>query len=150
MKTSRALFLSTFVTILPLIAALGCGGGGSALGRNSDVQVIIDSNNLNDLELIVSPLRGGPDAFDRCSVDDPDVWCTTQAGNSRDIIRFTTNSQASSDPYYVWVRNLSGNNRSFTLEVVMDNGSKYLSDITMAGNRTDVFVEIRRNNAAPR
>ncbi|MBX7135990.1 MAG: hypothetical protein K1X67_25250 [Fimbriimonadaceae bacterium] len=150
MKTSRALFLSTFVASLPLIAALGCGGGGSALGRNSDVQVIIDSNNLNDLELIVSPTRGGPDAFDRCSIDDPDLWCTTQAGNSRDIIRFTTNSQASSDPYYVWVRNLSGGNRSFTLEVVMDGGSKYLSDITMAGNRTDVFVEIRRNNASPR
>lgn len=147
MRTSRAILFSALAASVPFLAAVGCGGGGAALGHNSDVQVIITSNDINDLLLITSPLRGGPDAFDSCSVDDPAVWCTTTTGATRDIIRFTTNSQASSDPYYVWVRNLSGGSRSFTLEVVMDGSSKYFSDITLSGNRTDVFVDIRRNTA---
>lgn len=150
MKSSRVILITALAAILPILVALGCGGGSASLGRNSQALVIITSNDLGDLELIVSPKRGGPDAFDRCSIDDPDVWCTTQTGVRTDSIRFTTTSEASVDPFFVWVRNHAGGNRSFTLEVRMDGRTEYISDVTMAGNRTDVFVQIRRNNASPR
>ncbi|GEM_PF-6761249 len=151
MKTNTALLATLFVASLPVVFAAGCGGGGeSSFGHNSNVQVILTSDDLGDLEVIVSPRRGGPDDFDRCSIDSPNVWCDTQAGSRTDIIRFTTNSEASSNPFYVWVRNFSGRTRFFTLEVRMDGRSEYFSNDSVTANRTDLYVQIRRNNASAR
>jgi hypothetical protein len=150
MKTRTALFATSLIASLPIFFAAGCGGGGASLGHNSNVQVILTSDDLADLEVIVSPRRGGPDDFDRCSIDSPNVWCDTQAGNRTDIIRFTTNSEASANPFYVWVRNFSNRTRFFTLEVRMDGTSQYFSNDSVGANRTDLYVQIRRNNASAR
>lgn len=151
MKTRYTLLVLASMAFLLIALAAGCGGGGeSAFGHNSNVQVILTSDDLGDLEVIVSPRRGGPDDFDRCSIDSPNVWCDTQAGSRVDIIRFTTNSQASSDPYYVWVRNFSNRTRFFTLEVIMDGRSEFFSNNSLPANQTDVFVQVRRNHASAR
>lgn len=146
-KTFRNVFLCCS---LGFGAALsGCGGSGS-LGLNSEFLLILiaDSvSDIQDLELIISPDQGGPNDPEACTDTVDNFGCVQRLLNRTTEIEFTSNSGASSSPFYVYVRNLANANRNFELDVEVDGDRKFVVRDTVFPNEDFRVLAVRRNSA---
>ncbi|MCC6729036.1 MAG: hypothetical protein IT208_06825 [Chthonomonadales bacterium] len=144
-NTARWLPLVAGLLALPL--APGCGGASALLGRDSEAKVMLVARDISDLELIVSPIEGSPDAAGVCSDRQVGMGCTRVFRSDTTTFTFRTRSTASEHPYYVYVRNTAGTARTATIEVRMDDVRKVYETISVAGGATVRAARIYRNNA---
>jgi hypothetical protein len=129
----------------------GCTGAANArLGTNSRAELRLNSPNARDLILIVAPKFGQADAPDACTNTKTNFGCTQSLAPNRNTIRFTTNSEASASPFYVYVRNTSPNARTAQLEIFMDGKRDVNIVLDLSGNETRGVARIFRNNADDR
>jgi hypothetical protein len=136
------LFLLAFVIA-------GCSGGEQVLGSNSRTEVTIESNNIDDLRLIISPLEGAANDSGACTETSAGTLnCTLETpDNFTTLLRFDTNSDASNRPYHVYVRNAGNATRQFSLDIRMDGTIKLSRNLTVDANQTLFVARIFRNNA---
>lgn len=150
--------MKPFQTVFRLAAALailcavpfliGCGSGVSAvIGRNSAAEVSLTSIHVNDLDLIISPKEGAATDPGACRDDQGAFGCVRVFLTDRTTISFTTNSEASSDPYYVYIRNQGTSPRTVTLEVRMDGDRKVFKTVDVPAGVAIRYARIFRNNA---
>jgi hypothetical protein len=130
-----------------LIAACGGGGGSSQFGTNSDVEVLVSSNDIEDLSVIVSPLEGGPDVGNACREDDSGFGCDVELFNDATQYLFKTNSAASEKPYHVYIRNFANATRRGTLDIWMEEELEVSVGFEVFANETFFIARIFRNNA---
>ncbi|MBN8691459.1 MAG: hypothetical protein J0L72_11840 [Armatimonadetes bacterium] len=139
--------------VLPILGGLallsGCGGS-AAWGRNQLATVEINSAAIEDLDLIVVPNEGGPDATVACSESYIGFDCGRLIGPDFTQIRFTTSSQASQHPYRVYVRNNGSRTRRVWLDVYFDNKPNYSYGFDVYAGETRWAAVVRRNNAGIR
>lgn len=144
-------WLGTLGSLMLLLSFLiaGCSGGEQVLGANSRTEVVLESTGIDDLRLIISPEEGSANDADACTETDagslncrletPDPFTT--------ILEFDTNSDASSRPYHVYIFNAGNTARQFSLDIVMDGGSKLTRTLTIDPGDTLFVARIFRNNA---
>lgn len=146
---SRSLpLLSLLSLLLGSLLLAGCGGGASqVLGQNSHAQVLIDSRDIADLDLIIAPRQGAPGSADACSQDAIGFGCTRRLGSTSTMLEFDTRSEASANPYFVYVRNRSASAQRVYLEIRIDNEVKYTLDVDVYAGETLQVARIFRNNA---
>jgi hypothetical protein len=127
---------------------VGCGSGVSAvIGRNSLAEVSITSVHVNDLDLIISPKEGTATNPGACRDDQEAFGCVRVFITDKTTISFTTNSEASSSPYYVYIRNQGASTRTVTLEIRMDGDRKVFKTLDVPAGTTNRYARIFRNNA---
>jgi hypothetical protein len=137
-----------------LVFLIGPGCGGSSIfGFNSNVVITFTSNNIGEFDIIVTPLSGSAASTTACRSTAPLNWCTVEFGQNFKTIRFRTNSQASSRPYYVYLRNNNTTeNRNGTLEINMTSDtneqSNYNSNIFLTPDTTALVARVFRNNVS--
>jgi hypothetical protein len=150
--------MKPFQTVFRLAAALailfaaflvvGCGSGVSAvIGRNSLAEVSITSVHVNDLDLIISPKEGTATNPGACRDDQEAFGCVRVFITDKTTISFTTNSEASSSPYYVYIRNQGTSTHTVTLEIRMDGDRKVFKTLDVPAGVTNRYARIFRNNA---
>lgn len=131
----------------------GCGGNiAQVLGANSDVFLAVESRDIEDLVLIVAPKEGSAASSATCRTDaiatNP-TWCDAYLRADANEIEFTTTSDASERPYYVYVRNTSAATLRCTVYVEMVKSGDRTSDRwtvdVLAGENLRVY-RIFRNN----
>ncbi len=138
---------------LPFFAALtllaGCGGGGSSpqFGTNSEVSVQLFSTRIDDLQLIVSPKQQSPDSASACRETNDGFGCQQDLYNDATVYYFRTNSDASSRPFHVYVRNTSSRTIRFVLDIYMDEELKFSLGYDSYDRETIWMARIFRNNA---
>ncbi len=149
-RTARLISLACMAALAGL--ATGCGSGSAGFGTNSDVELIVSGQYMDEMRVVVSPQQGPFDDTQACRESSSGFGCTRQVTNTRVIYRFKTNSAASSNPYYVYLRNLNPNvSRVGVLRIYMDDKLKFELDFRVYPNETFHIANIYRNNAgAPR
>lgn len=131
-----------------MIGVVGCGGGGEQfLGTNSRTAVTLESTGINNLDLIVTERQGPPTDPGACSSTQVNFGCSRQFDVSSNTILFTTNSTASTQPYYAYVRNDGGNRERFLLVIDMDDEEKYRFVGEVLPGETFLIAKINRNTA---
>ncbi len=146
---STFLRLAAALTLFALAPFLmGCGSGVSAvIGRNSAAEVSITSIHVNDLDLIISPKEGAATDPGACRDDQEAFGCVRVFITDKTTITFTTNSEASSSPYYVYIRNQGASARTVTLEIRMDGDRKVFKTLDVPAGVAVRYARIFRNNA---
>ncbi|MCW5943082.1 MAG: hypothetical protein KIS66_12680 [Fimbriimonadaceae bacterium] len=136
-----------------VIALGGCGGtAAQILGVNSDVFLAVESRDIDDLVLIVSPKQGSAGSSATCRTDaigSNPVWCNAYLTADTNEIEFTTNSDASQRPYYAYVRNLSAATVRCTVAIAMEKSGDVTTDrwtFDVLPNETLHVYDIYRNN----
>ncbi len=149
-RVARLLGLACLSVIVGLVT--GCGSGSAGFGTNSDVELIVSGQYMDEMRVVVSPTEGPFDDAQACREGSAGFGCTRQVTNTRVIYRFKTNSTASSRPFYVYLRNLNPNvSRVGLLRIYMDDKLKFEMDFRVYPNETYHIANIYRNNAsAPR
>lgn len=138
--------LAAFLLGLGILAA-ACGGGSSSLGSNSDVELVVSSNDIEDMSVIVSPREGGPNASNACTEDDRGFGCDVDLYNDATAYYFRTDSEASSRPFHVYIRNFVNATRRGTLDIYMDDELDFSVGFEVFANETYFIARIFRNNA---
>jgi len=129
-----------FVAALALFGMSGCGGGGgSVFDDNTRAEVSLESPDVEDLRLIVSPDDGSPNSGDACIDDDPGFGCDSNLENDRTRIAFDVNDQFANEPYNVFVRNVSNSTRTAFVEIFLNGGLRYDLEFDVQPGQT-VFV----------
>lgn len=118
------------------------------LGSNGKVVARIESTDIADLDLIVSPLRGGTNSPAACDLDTAGFGCRATLGSASSQLSFRTNSAASADPFYVYVHNRNTTStRRITFTVTIDEEVKLTRGYDINPGQTFKVGEIRRNSA---
>jgi len=138
--------------VLGLALAAGCGSGGErVLGMNSRTEVYLESPDIDSLELIVSPSRGGPNVTNACDDTGNGFGCEQEFDFRSTLYRFTTNSQASTQPYYVYVRNRRNAEVDFFMVITMDDMGDDKEKVRFTARlvplATALVAQVHRNNA---
>lgn len=127
----RALIL-TIVAVAVASVLAGCGGNvAQVFGVNSDVLLAVESRDIDDLVLIVAPKQGSAGSSATCRTDavatNP-TWCNAYLRADSNEIEFTTTSDASERPYFVYVRNTSAANVRCTVYIAMKKSGDVTTD----------------------
>lgn len=135
------------VVLSAMLILVGCGG---RLGRNSPVQVRLESvaggQVLQDVKLIVSPNGGDADSFAAVSVTQPQAWAQITSADSFQEIDFTSTSQRI--PYNVHIRNGSTAQVEARLRVFVEGDQVINTIATIPAGATQHRATIYRNNAS--
>lgn len=131
--------------VLPLVA--GCGGS-AAWGRNSEVEIRLESyngSNTNDFAMAVVPNEGSFNSPNAGSDNQPQDWITRSF--STNLKRFTFRTASFRVPYAFYVRNVNGVNAPVRLRIRVDDEEKVLVILNPPTNGTAVkYATIFRNN----
>ncbi len=147
----KRILMLAILAIFCVMPITGCGGGEDALGVNSTVEVYAETDtvaDMADIDVITSPQEGWYDAWDACSYYATGFGCNRESVGSRYLsYGFSTQSVASSRPYYLWVVNNSSRYINVYLEVKMDGTVKRYGNVRIAPNTASHQMNIYRNNA---
>lgn len=125
----------------------GCGGL-DALGQNPFTRArITATDGIADLDLIISPLRGAPNAVGFCSQNEAGFGCSPVLGSDFTEVQFRTNSLASTSPFYAYARNNGTVTRRIALLITMDGIQKLSRAYDVSPGATLKIAEIRRTSA---
>lgn len=135
--------------VLPLFATLlltGCGGG-TLFGSNSNIAVIASNPSQKGVELVVAPTQGRESDTAACTAASDGFGCAREINDLFITYRFQTNSLASQEPFFVYLRNTSESPRNVTLDIRVDNKQKVTESLLLLPKSTTLAAKIYRNNA---
>ena len=147
----KRILMLAVVAIFAVMPLTGCGGGEGAFGVNSSVEVYAETDyaaDMAEIDVITAPQEGWYDDWDACSYYATGFGCFRKTIGSKYLsYGFTTQSYASSRPYYLWVVNNSSRAITVYLEVKMDGTIKRYGNVRIAPNTASHQMNIYRNNA---
>ena len=116
----------------------GCGGV-ELFGRNSDIEVTVNSTQANGLDLIVAPLDGTQNDPTACTANSNGFGCSRTVTATQLQYTFTTTALASSSPYNVYIRNNTNGviNETFILKI--DGSTQFTITSNVPANSTFLF-----------
>jgi hypothetical protein len=135
-------------TLAGMILLTGCGSGAEqVLGTNSRTAVILESAGINNLDLIITEQQRPPTDPGACSNNQVNFGCTRQFDVASTTIEFTTQSIASTQPYYAYVRNDGSSRERFLFVIEMDDAEKFRFIGDVNPGETFLIARINRNSA---
>jgi hypothetical protein len=132
-----------------MFALTGCGSGVQRiLGSNDRVEVWLESLDVNDLRMVITPEEGPANAPNGCSETNRGFGCDASAPDARTrVLKFTTTSTASTRPYHVYITNNAAARRRFELSVLLEGSMKLNRDVEINPGETFFAAKIFRNSA---
>ena len=126
----------------------GCGSAGErVLGNNSRAEVYVESQSIANLDLIVAPLEGDVNSPDTCSLEGPGFNCEQMLRVNSITYRFDTRFEASTQPFRVYVRNVTNTPTFIFLQVLLDDEEKVNLSARLGPRETALLAKVLRNSA---
>lgn len=145
MKITKLILV--LLTLIGVLFSMGCGGGG-ALGRNSDIEIILEVRRAGDdadnLILSVSPNDGAWDSSQAANDFQGQNWITRQF--SRSDKRFTYRTNSNQVPYRVFIGNEANFDIDARITIRVDGTQQYLRNLTVVPGAPSLETRIFRNN----
>ena len=127
---------------------VGCGGATSTLlGENSDVVARIEGSAVAGVDMVISPDEGSPTDGQACTTSSNGFGCMSTTTSTSKQFTFTTDSNASDSPYYLYLENNTVAPITVHLTVTMNGTMDIDQDITVPVGGVDLYAKIFRNNA---
>ncbi|HRF59761.1 MAG TPA: hypothetical protein PLH94_07600 [Fimbriimonadaceae bacterium] len=141
-------YILVVLTAFVALFATGCGGGSGALGRNSDIEIILEVRRAGDdadnLILSVSPNDGAWDSSQAANDFQGQNWITRQF--SRSDKRFTFRTNSNQVPYRVFIGNEANFDIDARITIRVDGTQQYLRNLTVVPGAPSLETRIFRNN----
>lgn len=140
--------LFTLMFAVSALAMTGCGGTGSTiLGENSDVVAMIQGESVPLVEMTISPNSGAVNDPDACTVEQSGFGCMGAENATTKQISFTTTSDASDNPYLLYLESSALLPVEVRLRIQLDGGTQIDEMVEVPAGGATVYVRIFRNNA---
>lgn len=108
-----------------LLTIVACGGGGGDARRDREVEVYAYNRRIADFQVHVSPRNGSFNDRDACTETSVGFGCERNLTDNFTAYRFRTDPRSATDPYILYLRNLSGSTRNVDVDVYMDGRFEY-------------------------
>lgn len=132
--------------VISVLPAFGCGGSRS-WGVNSKFEVRAITGRADDLDLIVSPRERPAESTSACGREFSNFGCDRDFDDDALSIEFHSNSRASKEPFYVYLRSRHGKRvRAVDLEFYVDNELKETGSVDVDVDETVRIARVFRNS----
>ncbi len=125
--------MRTYTLLIGILIALGlagCGGSDGGSSFSPVVTVVVTagtSGAIADADLVIVPRRGAITASNSCSLVEPN-FCDAvlkNTGERRIEFEFRASSASQTDPYYAYIENMGGTDRSYRVIIYIDGAKTY-------------------------
>lgn len=140
MKLKLGMF---FIATCALLA--GCGG--SFFTSNTNVALYVNNSPSQNIELIVAPTQGRETDNNACTAVSNGFGCTREISDIVITYRFSTTSQSSTDPFYVYLKNKGDTTLNTAIDVRMDDKQKFVQSVSLPPKTTVFVAKIFRTSA---